>query len=759
MSRQCVWLDPSDPLNISASYTNEEEFCGGHLDNATGLKVPWVRFATDESLENLLNGTSEGKGYLCPRGSICLEQDNPFNGTVNFDNIFHSLELVFVIMSANTFSDIMYYTMGSDYIQSALFFGAGIMIMTLWMTNLLIAVITSSFQVIREESKASAFTGENNREIEPHFEERARNGSRLQKISDKSRFFFVLVISFGLVSMACKSASMSHFRSRFVSNAEIVVTSLLDLEVALRCVAYWRGFHRSRRNLFDLGVAIITTVILFPPIRHSKAYPWLTVFQIVRVYRVVLAIPVTRKLILLVLGNAMGIGNLMLFVFLMTFLVAIFASQLFRGMIPIYDDGDLNRISFFTIYNSFLGMYQILSSENWTDILYSVTSYTHEYKTSWIGAGFLIGWFVMSFFILVNMFIAVIQENFDVSEDEKRLEQVKAFLQRKELGNNNSNLALSTIFSLGKARRRKDPLDYGPAMMEMLLKDAVVRDFLDDENADAGQDNVHDNPTTDPSHHMDHTSGVRPRPLSAIWNKISRNLTNREPNPFYTNIRFDGPNNTLDPREMARQAVSATAARRRAQREYLARHPTFNTSLYMFSPQNKFRRLCQRIVGPARGIERFDGVEPNKIVWYATSAVVYAAVVAMVILACITTPLYQKQYNNDHPNSGTHWYIWTDLAFTIIFTAEAFVKIVADGFLWTPNAYLRSSWGIMDAIVLITLWINVITLFIKDGAISRAVGAFKALRALRLLNVSDSARDTFHSLIIVGWWKLFGVSI
>jgi hypothetical protein len=40
--------------------------------------------------------------------------------------------------------------------------------------------------------------------------------------------------------------------------------------------------------------------------------------------------------------------------------------------------------------------------------------------------------------IVLNMFIAVIQENFDVSEDEKRLEQVKAFLQKKEDGLNAS---------------------------------------------------------------------------------------------------------------------------------------------------------------------------------------------------------------------------------------------------------------------------------------------------------------------------------
>ena len=97
------------------------------------------------------------------------------------------------------------------------------------------------------------------------------------------------------------------------------------------------------------------------------------------------------------------------------------------------------------------------------------------------------------------MFIAVIQENFDITEDEKRLQQVKAFLQRRELGGSsngwaaylpvtphrltdmNSTLSLSTIFKLGReSRHKKDPLDYGPATMEMLLKDAVVRDFLDE---------------------------------------------------------------------------------------------------------------------------------------------------------------------------------------------------------------------------------------------------------------------------------------
>lgn len=759
LSRQCVWLDPLDPKNLQASFTNKMQFCGGYRDNATGDIKPWVKLGTPGSLDDLTIGTIAGKGFICPRGSICLQQQSPFNGTLSFDNIFQSLELVFVIMSANTFSDLMYYTMGSDYLQAALFFGAGIMILMLWLTNLLIAVITSSFQVIREESKSSAFTVDPQPLAQSPREARSRRPSTLQRAYDKTYVGWIMVIVFGLLCQCFRSSTMSRSREAFINLAEIIVIIILDIEIVLRFASCWRRFHLSWCNLFDLGLAVITTVILIPPIRHSRAYQLLSVFQILRVYRIVLAIPVTRGLIFLVLGNAGGIANLMLFVFLMTFLVAIFAAQLFRGEIPLYnEEKELNRISFSTIFNSFLGMYQILSSENWTDILYSVISYTTERKNAWIAAVFFIGWFILSFFILINMFIAVIQENFDVSEDEKRLQQVKAFLQRKELGHTSSNIALSTIFSLGRYRRRRDPLDYGPAMMEMLLKDAVVRDFLNDDSTD----HLGEHGARGPVPQKSATSflGVNSRSgfLSKLWGRLVKHLREKEPNPFYSNIRFDGPNDTLDPCQMARQAVSATSARRKAQREFLARHPRYNDSLYIFRPKNFIRRLCQRLVGPARGVERFDGVEPNRMAWYTVSVFTYAVVVAMVVLACVTTPLYQKEYREQHPDVVWNWFVWTDLAFALVFTVEASVKIIADGLIWAPNAYLRGSWGAIDGVVLVTLWINVVTLLINDGAISRVVGAFKALRALRLLNVSDSARDTFHSLIIVGWWKLLGAA-
>ncbi|MBE3042650.1 ion transporter [Candidatus Bathyarchaeota archaeon] len=767
LSRQCVWIDPLDPTNKTASYTNPFGFCGGYLDNSTDSDTvhAWAKMNDPDDLGSIRDEPGTGKGFLCPRGSICLQQDNPYNGTVNFDNIFHSLELVFVIMSANTFTDLMYYTIDSDYPPAALFFGAGIMIMMLWLTNLLIAVITSSFQVIREESKASAFTAEEDEPSSPSPEEEPeeevlKRPSTLQKFYHKTSLFWILVITFGLVAQACRSATMrpGSPRDKFVNGAEIAVTIFLDVEIVIRFVADWRGFHRSWRNLFDFGLALITSVILIPPIRASGTpYEWLTVFQVLRVYRIVMAVPITRKLILLVLGNAMGIGNLMLFVFLITFIMAIFAAQLFRGELPQEDmEGDLYNVSFRTIYNSFLGMYQVLTSENWTGMLYAVTAAGKEFNTGWIGATFLIGWFILAFFILVNMFIAVIQENFDVSEDEKRLEQVKAFLQEKELGKTSNNVALSTIFSLGRSRKKKDPLDFGPGTIEMLLKESVVHEFLDDR-----MDSPHDTyEHGQPLRQFTTVAGdVQPGYFSTAWGKLTSRFTNREPNPFYSNTRFDRSNEPKDPREMAHKTVTAAGSRRKAQREYLRRHPHYNNSLFIFTPQNPIRRLCQRLVAPGRGSERFDGVEPNKIAWYAFSAFIYAVIATMVILACITTPLYQKEYRDNNTFSATNWYVWTDLAFAGVFTAEAIIKVIADGVIWTPNAYYRSSWGVIDAVVLITLWTYVFTLLKNDGAVSRAIGACKALRALRLLNISSSAQDTFHNVIIWGMWKIIPVSL
>ncbi|KAK2783520.1 calcium channel protein [Emmonsiellopsis sp. PD_33] len=743
LRRTCVWVDPENQQNFTLNAAPDNiQFCGGYLERGTGAEMGWLM--PDGSV-----GSESAKGYLCPEGSLCVQGSNPYGGTISFDNVAHSLELVFVIMSSNTFSNILYYMTDSDYLAAALFFAFAFVVLSLWLVNLLVAVITSSFQVIREESKRSAFTSEDiaERDLEDEAPQKLRG---LKLIYNRTYWLWIVVISFDLVVQCLRSSSMGPDRRKFINVTETIVTITLAVEICLRLASDWRHFFKKARNWVDLALAIITVVILIPSIYNSgKPYAALSIFQVLRVYRIVLAFSVTRELIMTVFGNAVGLLNLIVFVFLITFLASIFAIQLFRDQIPLEDStgGEIN-VTFFDIYNSFLGMYQILSSEDWTSILFTTVQATYPWNTAWISASFVIMWFILANFVVLNMFIAVIQESFDVSEDEKRLQQVKAFLMQKQLsGSSQGNLSLSTIFRLGRdSQRYRDPLDHGPAALEMLLKDAVVHEFLDEQPR---------SPPDEPQRAESPSKAAQSSNIfTSTYSTIKNRILNHEPNPFYSKLKFSKVYDDLDPTSMAKEVLSASEQRKRAQRQYLQKYPNYNVSLYIFRPDHSIRRLCQRVVGPGRGSNRIEGVDPYKPVWYTFSAFIYAAIVAMVLIACIATPLYQRTYLQTHKHGVHNWFVWSDMGFAVLFSIEAIIKVIADGFFWTPNAYFRGSWGFIDGVVLVTLWVNVISALFNDNGASRVVGAFKALRALRLLNVSDSARDTFHSVIILGGWKV-----
>ncbi|KAF3917084.1 hypothetical protein ABW20_dc0102550 [Dactylellina cionopaga] len=543
---------------------------------------------------------------------------------------------------------------------------------------------------------------------------------------------------------------MSSNRRDIINGVELIVSLLLLGEMILRFTVDWRGFFKQSRNCVDLALAIITCVMELPPIRRQETvYAWLTLFQILRFYRIVLFVPVTRNLLLLVLGSVGGILNLLFFVLLVTFLCSIFAVQLLRGNIPKEDSsGNQIRITFSNIWNSFLGMYQIFSSENWTTILYDAQQYENRFHVGWISAAFFILWFILANLIIMNMFIAVIQENFDVTEDEKRLWQIKSFLQKRDgTSASSGNLSLASLFRAGRSPKR-DPIELGHAGVEMLTRNAIVDEFLDDRpTAEPTEDNQ-----VKPGMHQQRTIRFddgdlhSPDVLTQIGQWVSKFWKAREENPFHSGRIFN-KQSEIAPTAMAQELAKSRDRIRRAQREYLIRHPGYNVSLFIFGPKNPIRRMCQRVVGPSHGTDRFDGVSPFIPLWLGFSALIYTSIIIMVILACITTPLYQKDYFERHGYTTRSWFVFADIGFASLFTLEAMIKIIADGFYWTPNAYLRNVWGGIDSIVLITLWISVGTSFADQGEIARAVGAFKALRALRLLNVSDSARETFNSML------------
>ena len=85
-----------------------------------------------------------------------------------------------------------------------------------------------------------------------------------------------------------------------IGNLELAFTLAFDLEMVIRIIAHipdYRLFFSRSRNDFDLFLVVITSIIQIPAISTSDVYPWLTIFQLLRWYRVILAFPRMRPLI------------------------------------------------------------------------------------------------------------------------------------------------------------------------------------------------------------------------------------------------------------------------------------------------------------------------------------------------------------------------------------------------------------------------------------------------------------------------------
>lgn len=129
-------------------------------------------------------------------------------------------------------------------------------------------------------------------------------------------------------------------------------------------------------------------------------------------------------------------------------------------------------------------------------------------------------------------------------------------------------------------------------------------------------------------------------------------------------------------------------------------------SCLIFAPSSRFRQLC---------------------VVVAESDWVDYIILSCIILNCVTMSVDTPGLD---PNSNLAASIyWAGVVFTIIFTAEAVVKMVAHGiFVPLETAYLASGWNRLDFFILGIAWIDLM-------AASANVGALKALRALRTLRI------------------------
>lgn len=198
---------------------------------------------------------------------------------------------------------------------------------------------------------------------------------------------------------------------------------------------------------------------------------------------------------------------------------------------------------------------------------------------------------------------------------------------------------------------------------------------------------------------------------------------------------------------------------RRAQKaDFIRDHPSYDKTFWVFSQKNAFRRWCQSIVRPADG-ERIFGRPTSATAHTIFQFILLLTVIGGIVVESIATPIFRRNFYNLYGHKAGSWFDLSEAVFGLMLVVEFVIKVIADGFLFTPNAYVRSIWNVLDFVIMAGIVVNVTTGLIFIGGLSRFTRALKALRALRLITLVEKMRTTFESLILSGASRIFDAAM
>ncbi|KAG1824615.1 Ion transport protein-domain-containing protein [Suillus subaureus] len=755
--RRNCYLQPT----LGENQTQISHFCGGYIDPSTLNVFPYIQ----------LDGTPgpAAKGFICPLGQICQEGDNPYNGIQSFDNIYYAALQVVVVASANGWSPIMYSIIDAEFFVSCFFFIVCILVLNIWLINLFVAVITNTFYAIRADTQKSAFGAAPLGPVVEEREEGWLNGKHvsqnnsLKEFYTNTRWCWVFLALASLVVQATASADMSDLHQQILDKSELALTVAFDIEIIIRIIVElpaWRRFFQHGNNWLDLVLAVGSSIIQIPAIHNSELYPWLTIFQLGRFYRVILEFPRMRPLMLTVFGNLYGLVNMTLFLLLVNLLAALVCVQLIRGDMP-----DSIALNFGQLWTSFLAMYQLFSSENWTNVLYSAAAAEIPLGQAVIVVVFLCSWLIFANFIVMQMFIAVINENFSVAEETKKSKQASDYWaqQHPQRVMHNSWTRKLNPYRWIKADPVRIKVENLPSNLVLPIQKTLVQDYgvigKDSRNGPVwnpvqlkGARHLPSKSLTMLQQLFSGTTSSNDVPLVALrQSRRESTAVQDEETERYLDILANGADATEDDHD--------ERSERKAQKaDFIIDHPTYDKTFWLFSQEDRLRNMCQKVVKPAGG-ERLFGTPPSDVAHTLFQLLILLTVLGGIITEGVATPLYRRNYYMEHGMVRGTWFNIAEVAFGVPFLVEFIIKIIADGFLFTPNAYVKSIWNILDFIILIGILVNLSFTLIFVSGLTRSIHALKALRALRLVTLIENMRNTFESLIISGATRILDAAI
>uniref|UniRef100_F7AXA0 Voltage-dependent T-type calcium channel subunit alpha n=1 Tax=Ornithorhynchus anatinus TaxID=9258 RepID=F7AXA0_ORNAN len=602
-----------------------------------------------------------------------------------------------------------------------------------------------------------------------------------RKIVD-SKYFgrgIMIAILVNTLSMGVEYHEQPEELTNALEISNIVFTSLFALEMLLKILVYGPfGYIKNPYNIFD-GIIVVISVWEIVG-QQGGGLSVLRTFRLMRVLKLVRFMPALQRQLVVLMKTMDNVATFCMLLMLFIFIFSILGMHLFGCKFASERDGDTlpDRKNFDSLLWAIVTVFQILTQEDWNKVLYNGMAST----SSWAALYFIA---LMTFgnYVLFNLLVAILVEGFQTEGDATKSESEADFFSHslEEESGGKRNLPSgrakpgaggpvvhrgSDGGGDGAAARRapvRSPCPSPPAQpsarssphspwssagswtsrrsswnslgrapsLKRRSQSGERRSLLSGD----GQESLDEGESSD-EEPSSRAGSVRGGPrLGSLEAKGSGDLqdTLQVPALYRTASTASGRTVSSEHQDCNGKTAAGVQARQQRPEEPRpdgdegddednmrvrawigARLPACcrerdSWSAFIFPPQSRFRLMCHRTITH----KMFDHI-----------------VLVIIFLNCITIAMERPKID---PHSAERIFLTlSNYIFTVIFLAEMTVKVVALGWCFGERAYLKSSWNVLDGVLVLISVIDILVSLVSDSG-TKILGMLRVLRLLRTL--------------------------
>ncbi|KAG9353089.1 hypothetical protein JZ751_017665 [Albula glossodonta] len=369
----------------------------------------------------------------------------------------------------------------------------------------------------------------------------------------KSNFFYwlvILLVFFNTLAIATEHHQQPESLTNLQDNTNKVLLSLFAAEMFMKMYALGLpSYFMSLFNRFDcfvVTVGIVELILVYMDVMSAMGISVLRCIRLLRLFKVTKYWTSLSNLVASLLNSVRSIASLLLLLFLFIVIFSLLGMQVFGGKYN-FPDQEVRRSTFDNFPQALISVFQILTGEDWNSVMYNgIMAYGGPVIPGILVSIYFIILFHSQTDILLNVFLAIAVDNLAEAESltsaqkEKAEEKKRKKLLRANLPDKAEEEKALLAKKLAEQRAKTEGI---PTTAKL-----KVDEFESNVNEIKDPFPPADFPGDDEEEDPEIPQSPRPRPMADL--------------------------------QLKEKAVPMPEA----------------SSFFIFGPQNKFRKLCHRII-------------------------------------------------------------------------------------------------------------------------------------------------------------------